>query len=209
LSFLLSRRLALVALLGTPVATHAEWIDYAQADTSSSATTGVIVSALGPNSAASPAPLITVGYARWSSGEAAGIGAVYRWALTDQPHQWLVGAGIGVNSFRNRGTNSEEDEAAIAGRVQSEWLGPAWGGNYYVLAQAATFRQTWLATASYLPGGDVPLAPEWTRYHESGYQATSLGLRISIGVPRWFLRVGVTRAEGDTTPYIGVAYNAF
>lgn len=209
MSLVLPRRLALAALFGVPVVTHAQWIDYAQADTSSSATTAVVVSALGPTNAASPAPLITAGYTRWSSGQAAGIGAVYRWALTEQPHQWLVGAGLGVNSFRNRGSNSEEDEAAIAGRAQSEWFGPAWGGNYYALAQAATFRQTWLATATYMPGGGVPVAPEWTRYHERGYQATTLGLRISVGVPRWFLRVGVTSAEGETHPYIGVAYNAF
>ena len=50
---------------------------------------------------------------------------------------------------------------------------------------------------------------EWTRYHERGYQSTSVGARISIGVPHWFVRVGTTRANSEYRPYVGITYNGF
>ena len=53
------------------------------------------------------------------------------------------------------------------------------------------------------------LALEWSRYHERGYQATNVGVRIALGSPRWFLRVGNNHAEGESRPYIGIAYNGF
>jgi len=202
------RPLALAALTSAASIAQAVGIDYAQADTSSTATTAVVVSALSPTNAATPSPLVSASYARWHSGEAAGIGYTYRWALSNQPQAWVVGAGVGANSFRNRSSSNEDDEAAVSARAQSEWFGPAPGGSYYALVQAASFRRTWLATAQYAPVG-VPIAPEWTRYHERDYQATTFGVRISTGLPRWFLRIGVTRAEGVSRPYIGVAYNAF
>lgn len=204
----LPRCLALAALVTAAAPAHAGWADYAQADTSSSATTVVVVRALGASAAPTPAPLVSATYARWATGEAASLGYTYRWAVTGGPHGWLVGAGAGVNSFRNRASGGDPSDVAPSARAQSEWFGPVAGGNYYALAQASSFRGSWLATAQYAPSA-LPVAAEWTRYHERGYQATSLGARISTGVPRWFVRVGVTQAQRESRPYIGIAYNAF
>ena len=202
------RRLALTALACLPVAAHAGVVDYAQVDTSSSATTAVVVGAVGSGDAAQPAPLVSATFARWNTGEAASLGYTHRWSLTGDPHRWIVGVGVGANSFHNRSTGGDPSDAALSARVQSEWLGPAPGGNYYALAQASSFRGSWLAAAEYAPT-PVPIAAEWSRYHERNYQATSVGARISVGVPRWFLRIGATRAQGETQPYIGIVYNAF
>ena len=60
-------------------AAHAAWIDYAQADTSASATTVVLVSAVGTSAPAEPGGIVTAGYTRWDTGEAGGVGYVYRW----------------------------------------------------------------------------------------------------------------------------------
>jgi hypothetical protein len=93
-------------------------------------------------------------------------------------------------------------------RAQSEWSGPIAGGDYYVLLQGSSFRGSWLAAAQYAPGG-WPVAFELSRYHERGYQATTAGLRIALGGSKWFLRVGNNRSQGDSQPYIGIAYNGF
>ena len=58
------RRLALTALACLPVAVHAGVVDYAQVDTSSSATTAVVVGAVGSGDAAQPAPLVSATFAR-------------------------------------------------------------------------------------------------------------------------------------------------
>ena len=204
----LRRALAVAALASLACAAHAAAIDYAQVDTSQSATTVVLVSAVGADDPARPAPLVSATFTRWSSGEAAGIGYVQRWAAADETHRWLLGAGVGANTFRSRDPADERRDSALSARLQSEWSGPAPGGSYYVLAQASSFRGSWLATGQYSPAA-LPVALDWTRYHERGYQATSIGLRISIGVPRWFVRLGATRAEGESRPYVGLAYNAF
>jgi len=200
---------AVIAGLMLAPAAHAAWIDYAQADTSASATTVVLVSAVGSSAPAEPGGIVTAGYTRWDTGEAGGVGYVYRWRLTGDPHHWLVGLGAGANGYRSRVAGDDHRESALSGRLQSEWDGPAPGGSYYALAQASTFRQTWLAVAQYSPSA-VPVAAEWSRYHERGYQSTTLGLRIAApGIPRWYLRVGATHATGETHPYIGIAYNGF
>jgi len=204
----LTRPLALALFASLPLAAHADWIDYAQAETSSAATGFVIVSAVGADSATQPAPIVSANFVRWHTGEAGSLGYVYRWSLTSDPHRWLVGAGAGINSFHNRGSGGDPSETRPSARLQSEWLGPAPAGNYYALAQASTFHSSWLLAAQYAPSA-LPVAAEWTRYHERGYQATSVGARISLGVPRWFVRVGTTRANGEYTPYIGIAYNGF
>ncbi len=67
----LTRPLALALLAGVPLAAHAEWVDYAQADTSSAATTFVVVSAVGADSATRPAPIVSANFVRWHTGEAA------------------------------------------------------------------------------------------------------------------------------------------
>lgn len=200
--------MALAALATPPCIAHAAAIDYAQADTSESATTVVLVSAVGAGDAARPAPLVSANFTRWSSGEAAGIGYVHRLAVAGDVHRWVLGAGLGANAFRSRAAGDEQRESAVSARLQSEWFGPAPGGSYYALAQASSFRASWLATAQYTPAA-LPGAIEWTRYHERGYQATSVGVRLTLGAPRWFVRLGVTHAEGESRPYIGLAYNAF
>jgi len=202
------RPFALALLAGLPLAAHADWVDYAQADTSSAATTFVIVGAVGASDATRPAPLVSATYARWDTGSATGLGYTYRWSLTGDPHRWIVGAGVGVNWYHNRDAGGDPDETKASARLQSEWLGPTPGGNYYALAQASTFRNSWLLAGQYAPSV-FPVAAEWTRYHERGYQATSVGARISLGVARWFVRIGTTRANKEYQPYIGVAYNAF
>jgi hypothetical protein len=53
------------------------------------------------------------------------------------------------------------------------------------------------------------LSAEWTRYHEHGYQATSIGVRVATGMARWFVRLGVTSGNGERSPYVGVVYNGF
>ena len=205
---LLTRPFAFALLAGAPLAAHADWIDYASADTSSAATTVVLVSAVGTNTETRPAPIVSATFVRWHTGEAASLGYVYRWSLTGDPHRWLVGAGAGINSFHNRDSGGDPSETKPSARLQSEWLGPAPGGNYYALAQASTFRSSWLLAAQYAPSA-LPVAAEWTRYHERGYQSTSIGARISLGVPHWFVRVGTTRANSEYRPYIGITYNGF
>jgi hypothetical protein len=204
----LRRSLALAALAMLPAAARADWVDYAQADTSASATTLVVAGALGTGSDARPAPIVSASYTRWSSGDAAGAGFVYRWALPLETQHWLLGAGGGVNANRSWAPADDARDSALALWLQSEWFGPVAGGSYYALARASSYRETWFATAQFAPT-DLPVSAEWTRYHERGYQATSLGLRVATGVARWFVRLGVTRGNGETSPYLGIVYNGF
>jgi len=205
---LLRPSVALATLAILAATARADAIDYAQADVSSSATTIVLVGALGTGDDARPAPIVSASYTRWSSGEAGGAGFVYRWALPLETQHWLLGAGVGLNANRSWAPADEERDSALAVWLQSEWFGPVPGGSYYALARASSYRETWLATAQYAPT-DLPLSAEWTRYHEHGYQATSIGVRVATGLTRWFVRVGVTRGNGETSPYLGVVYNAF
>jgi hypothetical protein len=196
------------ALLMSLPGARAEWIDFAQLDVSPSATTVVLVSALGAADAARPAPVLSATYTRWSTGEAAGAGLVYRWALPLQTQHWLVGAGVGANANRSWAPGDAQNDAALAAWAQSEWFGSLAGGSYYALAQISSYRGTWLATAQYQFAAQ-PVAVEWTRYHERGYQSTSVGFRFATGVPRWFVRLGLSRGNGETGPYVGLVYNAF
>lgn len=198
--------LAAASLLLAAVQVHA--IEYAQIDTSSSATTAVLVHALGSSTAESPAALLSATYARWDTGHAAAAGYTYRWNVTGGAHQWIVGLGAGVNEFRSRDPGNPQHVTRLSARAQSEWSGPTVGGDYYVLLQGSSFRGSWLAAAQYAPTG-WPVAVELSRYHERGYQATNAGVRIALGASKWFLRVGNNRSEGDSQPYIGLAYNGF
>jgi hypothetical protein len=202
------RWLAIAALALLPAVGHAEWVDFAQIDVSPSATTLVLVSAVGTSEPARPAPIVSATYTRWSTGEAAGVGFVYRWALPLQTQNWLLGAGLGVNANRSWAPADVQNDSALAAWGQSEWFGPLAGGSYYALAQVSSYRSTWLATAQYQFANQL-VSVEWTRYHERGYQATSVGFRFATGVPRWFVRLGVNRGNGETGPYIGLVYNAF
>jgi hypothetical protein len=166
------------------------------------------VTAVGKGDAERPPPIVSATYSRWSSGEAAGAGYVYRWALPLETQHWLVGVGVGVNANRSWPPSDTLNDSAITARVQSEWFGPVPGGSYYALAQASSYRKTWLVTAQYTLA-DQPLSFEATRYQERGYESTGIGLRIATSVPRWFVRLGVSRGNGETGPYVGIVYNGF
>jgi len=199
---------AAAALALLPAAAMAQVVDFAQIDTSSDASTLVLVRALPRSTTAAPAPLLSATATRWSSGEAVAIGYVYRWTLVEGAQQWVLGAGAGANTFRSRAEGDASHESALSARVQLEGSGPAPGGSYYALAQASSFRSAWFGLLQYSPSG-WPLTIEWSRYHEATYQATGVGLRVAIGVPNWFVRVGATRADGRTRPFVGVVYNGF
>ena len=205
-----SRRplVAAAALALLPVVAMAQVVDFAQLDASSDASTLVLVRTLPRSTTAAPAPLLSATVTRWGSGEAAALGYVYRWTLVDGAQQWVVGAGAGANSFRSRAEGDASHESALSARIQLEGSGPAPGGSYYALAQASSFRSAWFGLLQYSPSG-LPLTVEWSRYHEATYQATGLGVRVAIGVPNWFVRVGATRADGRTRPFVGVVYNGF
>ncbi|MES3013878.1 MAG: hypothetical protein V4750_09150 [Pseudomonadota bacterium] len=199
---------AAAALALLPAAAMAQIVDFAQLDASSDASTLVLVRALPRSTTAAPAPLLSATATRWSSGEAVALGYVYRWALVDGAQQWVLGAGAGANTFRSRAEGDASHESALSARVQLEGSGPAPGGSYYALAQASSFRSAWFGVLQYMPSG-LPLAVEWSRYHEATYQATGVGARIAIGVPHWFVRIGATRADGRTRAFVGVVYNGF
>ncbi|MEO5697104.1 MAG: hypothetical protein ABIQ60_08210 [Burkholderiaceae bacterium] len=197
-----------VVLLALPAASMAQIVDFAQLDRSSSSTTLVLARELPRTGTSAPAPLLSATATRWSTGEAAALGWVYRWSIADGTHRWLAGAGAGANTFRTRAANDASNESALSGRLQLEWSGPAPGGSYYALAQASSFRGAWFAVLQYSPSAQ-PIGFEWSRYHETTYQATSVALQMATGVPNWFVRLGAVHAEGRTRPFIGVTYNGF
>ncbi len=202
------RSLAVIVITAAPALSMAQLVDFAQIDTSSNASTLVLVRELPRTGTAEPAPVLSVTAARWDSGEAAAIGYVYRWKLTEGPHQWLVGTGAGANTFRSRAEGDRKSRSDVSARAQTELSGPAPGGAYYALAQASSFRSSWFAAVQYMPTG-LPVAFEVSSYNEATYHSVSTALRISIGVPRWFIRVGATRADSDTVPFVGITYNGF
>lgn len=199
------RSLAVAAVLAVPVASMAQLVEFAQIDIASNSSSLVLVSAL---ARAAPAPLLSATASRWSTGEAAAVGYVHRWALVEGAHHWIVGAGVGANLFRSRAAGDSTQESGVSARVQTEAFGQAAGGDYYALAQASSFRHTWLGVLQYAPSGQ-PIAFEWLRYHENSYQASTAALRLATGVPHWFVRLGALRANGQTRPFVGVTYNAF
>ncbi len=136
------------ALLMLSAGARAEWIDFAQLDVSPSATTVVLVSALGAADAARPAPVLSATYTRWSTGEAAGAGLVYRWAVPLQTQHWLVGAGVGANANRSWAPGDEQNDAALAacgpiGMFRIRWL----TARTTRWRRSSSYRGTWLATA--------------------------------------------------------------
>lgn len=202
------RRLAAAVLVALPAASMAQLIDLAQVDTSSNASTLVLVRELPRAGKVEPAPLLSLSAARWDTGKAAAIGYVYRWKLTEGPHQWLVGAGAGAHTFHSRADGDRKSRSDVSARAQTELSGPAPGGSYYALAQASSFRNSWFATVQYI-STRLPVALEVSRYNEATYHSVITALRVSIGVPYWFVRVGATRADGDTVPFFGITYNGF
>lgn len=184
-------------------------IDFAQADWAGDARSVVVVKRLGTADAGgAPLPLFSVNYARWKTGEAASMGYVLRRELTTGPHQLIGGAGVGVNHLVSGERPDRKEDFAASARLQLELQGPAPGGRYYLLGQVSSFRRSALWVSQYSLEG-TPLALEGSLYHEQGYRAGSVGLRIALGQSRWYARLGTTRSNGDQRLYVGVAYNGF
>ena len=181
-------------------------IDFAQLDTSSSSTTLVAVQEVGPSEARRPAPVLTAAVTRWRTGSALGVSGVLRRSLADGPHEWVVGAGVGADRFEDR-NGAEPSRSAASLRVQSEWFGPTPIGHYYSLIQASSFRQSRLLVLQHAFAGGPAI--ELTHYHDRAFESVAAGVRIALPAPRWFWRVGALRAEGSTTPFVGLTYNAY
>ena len=54
-----------------------------------------------------------------------------------------------------------------------------------------------------------PCPPSGRATTSTATRPTSIGVRVATGVARWFVRLGVTRGNGETSPYVGVVYNGF
>jgi len=191
---------------GFVLASPCHAIDFAQLDASRSSTTVVAVQSLRPSEAGRPSPQVTAAATRWRTGSALGLSGVARWAVVDGPHAWVVGAGAGLDRFEDR-SGPEPSRSAVSVRAQAEWFGPTPVGHYYGLVQASSFRQSRLLVLQHAFARGV--AVELTHYHDRGYESIGAGLRLPLPAERWYWRIGALRAEGSTTPFVGVAYNAF
>lgn len=185
----------------------AEWLDYAQVEGSANNASLVLIKALRDVELTTVPALVSVSAARWEDGATVAVGLTPRWALVDGEHQWLVGLGAGANYWRSRGGTTQDEQSALSLRAQTEALGPAPAGSYYLLLQATTFRGGTFAAAQYSLQR-APVAFETSYYRETDYHAVSLGLRFALPAPRWFLRIGATN-DDRTRAYLGLAYNGF
>jgi len=196
----------MAALAAIPAA--ADPIAYAQLDASPIDTGLVLVGTLAPIAAGQPAALVTASAVRWRTGEALNAALVPRWALGGADTGLTVGLGIGAGYWRSRDAAAPDSESALALRGQIEWQGALPGGRGYALLQASTFRSAGFAMLQYSLN-TAPLALEVSHYGEQGYDVSSLGLRFFVSGTRWALRAGASHSQGDTRPYIGIAYNGF
>jgi len=194
------------ALTATPAA--ADPISYAQFDASSTDILLILVSTLPPVAANEPTTLVTGSAVRWRTGEALNVALVPRWALGGAESGLTVGLGIGAAYWRNRDAATADSESALALRGQIEWQGALPAGRGYALLQASTFRSAGFATMQYTLNS-APLAFEVSHYAEQGYDVSSLGVRFFVPGTRWALRAGASHSEGDTRPFVGIAYNGF
>jgi hypothetical protein len=207
LSLALHSRIAAAVLAAVPALASAQWLDYAQIEASADNASLVLVRALRDAELTAVPALLSATAARWNDGQTVAIGITPRWLLVGGEHQWLVGAGVGANYYRSRGGANLNEEAALSARAQTEFIGPAPHGSYYALLQASSFRGGAFAALQYsLHQAGVAL--ETSYYRETTYHAYNLGLRFSLPVERWFVRVGATN-DDRTRAYIGVAYNGF
>jgi len=190
-----------------PSLASAQWLDYAQIEASADNASLVLVRALRDGELTTVPALLSATAARWEDGETVAVGITPRWALVGGEHQWLVGVGVGANYYRSRGGADFDEESAVSARVQTEFIGPAPLGSYYVLVQASSFRGGVFAGAQY-SFQQQPFALETSYYRETSYHAYNLGLRFALPAERWFLRLGATH-DDRTRAYIGVAYNGF
>lgn len=199
----------LSVVAATALTTQARAIEFAQADWSGDTRSVVVVKRLGDaEGATQPLPLFSVSYVRWKTGEAAALGYVMRRALTTGEHELIGGAGVGINHLASGERPNRKEDLAPSARLQLELQGPAPGGRYYLLGQASTFRGSALWVSQYSIAG-TPLALEGSLYHEQGYRAGSVGLRVALGQSRWSARFGTTRSNGDQQLYVGISYNGF
>lgn len=182
-------------------------IDFAQFDVAEKTRTLVLVQGLRDGKAETPDPLVTAAYTRFPTGSTASVGYMHRWSLVSGTHNWLVGGGAGLNHYR--ADNGGDDRTGLSARAQTEFFGPAPGGAYYALVQVSSFRRAAFASAQYNPSNSR-LGFELARYRETDYQHTAAAARWALdSANRWFLRLGVIRADGDNRPFVGLAYNAF
>jgi hypothetical protein len=198
----------LFLIVSIPLPSGAALIDFGQVETSELSSTVVLVKAVGGAASPAPSPLLAAALTRWSSGEAASLGYVHRWALSSGTHGWQVGLGAGVNTFRNPAEGSGSSQTALSARLQTEFMGPAPGGSYYGLVQFSTFRDAWFGSIQYNPS-QWPAGFEIAGYSERDFQSVTTSLRIPLGVDRWSVRVGAIRALQQHRPFIGLTYNAF
>ena len=194
------------ALTATPAA--ADPIAYAQLDASSTDTGLILVGTLPPVATGEPTTLVTGSAVRWRTGEALNAALVPRWTLGGADSGLTVGLGIGAAYWRSRDAAAPDTESALALRGQIEWQGALPGGRGYALLQASTFRSAGFATAQYTLNS-APLALEVSHYAEQGYDVSSLGVRFLLPGTRWAVRAGASHSEGDTRPFVGIAYNGF
>ena len=197
---------ASLATLAAPAA--ADPIAYAQIDASPIDTNLVLVGTLKPIAEGQPDALVTASAVRWRTGEALNAALVSRWALGSADTGLTVCLGIGAGYWRSRDSAAPDTESALALRGQMEWQGALPGGRGYALLQASTFRSAGFALLQYSLN-TAPLALEVSHYGEQGYDVSSLGLRFFISGTRWALRAGASHSEGETRPYVGIAYNGF
>ena len=198
----------LVAMSVWPAAASAEQLlDFFQLDGSRDVQTLVLVKGAPFGETAKPAPLLSLTYTRWETGSTVSGGYVYRWALTTGEHKLTVGAGGGVDYFRSRGTDDNENKTQPDARGQLELSGPATGGTYYALAQMSTFRRSALGLVQY-NFADTPWGLDGSYYSETGYHQFSGAVRYTFPTTKWFVRVGAI-ASNQTQPFIGVGYNGF
>lgn len=197
-----------IAMVACPAATFAQQLlDFAQFDYSADTRTVVLVRALRSEGSTAPPPLLIATYTEWDTGSTVAVGYMHRWALTEGPHQWFVGAGAGANRFRS--DDGREKDSSLSLRAQTEFIGPLPGGSYYALLQYSTFRDGNLGLIQYNLAGS-PLGFELSRYAETEHRQATVAVRYALGERRhWFARVGVTRSNGDNQFFVGVAFNAF
>lgn len=201
------RLLGLLLLAASPATALAQLLDFGQLDVSDETQTLVLVKALKDANPRTPDPLITAAFTNFSTGSTGSVGYMHRWAVTGGPHVFAVGAGVGANRFRS--DNGGGDDSGLSARGQAEISGPVLGGSYYGLLQVSTFRRASLALVQYNPG-NTRLGVEVSRYTERGYGHTSAALRYAFDESRrWHFRFGALRANGETNPFIGLAYNGF
>ncbi|HUQ74418.1 MAG TPA: hypothetical protein VM183_06795 [Burkholderiales bacterium] len=203
----LFRTLLTLSLAALPALASAQLVNFAQFDVSRDARTLALVRALPDGNPQTPDPLLTAGYTRWDTGSSSSAAYIHRWALNSGPHNWAVGAGVGVNHYESR--NGAEERTGGSLRGQTELSGPLPGGTYFALLQLSTFRSGAFGLLQYNVANS-PIGVDLSHYRETGVKQTTLAVRYALDArKRWSLRTGVIESQSEMQPFIGIAYNAF